>query len=91
MQKVLRRLAEDLRDRGGLKLSETYIDGTFAPAKKGAKKLGRPSGARAQRSWQLQTALVFLSPLGPKVLARMKYDSQRSFTSNESLEPDLSE
>lgn len=80
MEKVLRHLAEDLRDRGGLNLSETYIDGTFAPAKKGAKKSVKPSAARAQRSWQLQTALVFLSPLGLRVLHRMKLDSQRKLT-----------
>ena len=34
--KILTALAEDLRDRGGIDLSEGFIDGTFAPAKKGA-------------------------------------------------------
>lgn len=33
--KILTALAEDLRDRGGIDLSEGFIDGTFAPAKKG--------------------------------------------------------
>jgi transposase len=32
---VLEALAEDLRSRGGFDLEETFIDGSFAPAKKG--------------------------------------------------------
>ena len=30
-----------------------------------------------ESSWQLQTALDFLSPWGPKVLARVRYDPQQ--------------
>jgi transposase len=70
--RVLRTLAKDLRDRGGLDLSESFIDGTFAPAKKGGGRWEKPSGARAQRSWQLQTALVFLSPSTQRALHQMK-------------------
>ena len=69
---VLEALARDLRDRGDLDLSETFIDGTFAPAKKGGAKWDLPAGVRARRSWQLQTALVFLSPSAQKVLRQMK-------------------
>lgn len=71
-EKVLRTLAEDLRERGGLDLSETFIDGTFAPAKKGGGKWDPPVGAKGPRSWPLQTALVFLSPFAQPVLHRMK-------------------
>ena len=71
-EKVLRTLAEDLRERGDLDLSETFIDGTFAPAKKGGGMWDLPVGAKARRSWQLQTALVFLSPFAQPVLRRMK-------------------
>ena len=78
MERILKFVAEDLRDRGKLDLTETFIDGSFASAKKGVKKSGKPSGARVRRSWQLQTALVFLSPLGLKVLARMKCDLLRT-------------
>ena len=67
-ERVLETLAADLQERGGLDLSECFIDGTFVMAKKGAKRSERPSGARARRSWQLQTALVFLSPLTLQVL-----------------------
>jgi transposase len=62
LDRLLHALARDLHDRGGIDLSETFIDGTFAGAKKGALPSGRPSAARGPRSWPLQTALVFLSP-----------------------------
>jgi transposase len=72
IERVLEALALDLKERGGLDLREVYIDGSFAAAKKGGFALGRPNAARAPRSWQLRTAPVFLSPLGLKVLRRMK-------------------
>ena len=71
-EQVLRTLAEDLRNRGGLDLSESFIDGTFAPAKKGGGRWAPPAGARAPRSWRLQTARVFRSPFAQRVLRRMK-------------------
>ncbi len=60
---VLKALARDLHARGGLDLSEAFIDGTFASAKKKGGTSARPSGGKGPRSWRLQTALVFLSPL----------------------------
>ncbi len=72
LNKILQTLAEDLRDRGDLDLTECFIDGTFVPAKKGVWTSGKLRGVRVQRSWQWQTALVFLSPCTWPVLARMK-------------------
>ena len=72
MESILRALAQDLKERGGLDLQECFIDGTFVVAKKGASGWARPSGAKVRRSWQWQTALVFLSPYASQVLARMK-------------------
>jgi transposase len=72
MRKILETLAEDLKARGGLDLSECFIDGTFVPAKKGALVSGKLNVERAQNSWQLQTAMVFLSPYPLKVLKSMK-------------------
>jgi len=63
LRRVLNTLAKDLHGRGGLDLSETFIDGFFASAKKKGAMSGKPSAARGPRSWPLQTALVFLSPL----------------------------
>jgi transposase len=62
MRGVLESLAEDLRSRGGFHLHEAFIDGSFAPAKRGALVWEKPSAAKGPRSWQWQTALVFLSP-----------------------------
>jgi transposase len=61
-ERVLRALAEDLEKRGRIDLTESFIDGTFSGAKRGATRSARRSGAREARSWRSQTAMVFLSP-----------------------------
>jgi transposase len=70
--KILTALAKDLEERGGIDLSEGFIDGTFAPAKKGAMVWARPKGAKEPKLWALQTLAVFLSPLTQPMLAHMK-------------------
>ena len=72
IEKILLALAQPLKDAGGLDLQECFVNGTFVPAKKGGAGLGKPNGARAPRSWVLQTAMVFLSPSGQKVLRLLK-------------------
>jgi transposase len=72
LERVLEALAQDLKERGGLDLSECFIDGTFAAAKKGGLPWARPGAAKGPRSWQWQTALVFLSPSAQPVLRRMR-------------------
>src|SRR6516164_10840634 len=69
---VLEALAEHLRVGGILDLEEAFIDGSFAPAKRGALGSARQSVAKAPRSWQLQTAMVFRSPSARKVLPHMR-------------------
>ena len=69
---ILLALAEDLRDRGGMDLSEAFIDGSFSPAKKGGLAWGKQKGGKGPRSWQLQTAMVFLTPSTWTALRRMK-------------------
>jgi transposase len=71
-EKVLRALVQDVKERGGLDLTECFIDGSFVIAKKGAAGWEKPSGAKVQSSWQWQMALVFLSPYPLEVLLRMK-------------------
>jgi len=68
---ILQALATDLRARGGLDLSESFIDGTFAVANKGGY-VGKTKRGKIRRSWQWQTALAFLSPSTWRVLGRMK-------------------
>jgi transposase len=65
---VLQGLAEDLHKRGGFDLSECFIDGSFAPAKKGELVWARPGAARAVKSWSSETLLVFQSPSTVKLL-----------------------
>jgi hypothetical protein len=50
MEKVLRKLAEDLRERGKLDLTEPYIDGTHAPAKKGGLEVGKTRAGKATKT-----------------------------------------
>jgi transposase len=71
-EKLLRTLVKDVKERGGLDLTECFIDGSFVMAKKGAAGWEKPSGARVQSSWQWQMALVCLSPYPLAVLRRMK-------------------
>ncbi len=72
LEGLLHALAQDLYARGKIDISEAFIDGTFAGAKKWALLSGRRSAGRGPRSWRLQTALVFLSPPGLQVLPRMR-------------------
>jgi transposase len=69
---VLQALARDLEERGAIDMSECFIDGTFASAKKGAVELVRQSAVKGPRSWRSQTALVFLSESGLEALRLMK-------------------
>jgi len=69
---VWRAFLSELDEQGRLDWREAFVDGTFVPAKKGALVWEKPSGAKVRRSWQWQTALVFLSPYPLEVLRRMK-------------------
>ena len=74
---LLRALAEDLLARGDLDLAETFIDASFSGAKKGAVLLVQHAAAKGPRSWQLRTAMVFLSPWGLQALRRMRLASSK--------------
>ena len=68
-------LAEDLRLRGKIDLTEGFIDASFTAAKKGAMSSVLQSAAKATKSWQSSTAAVFLSPCTWPVLHHMKFGS----------------
>lgn len=74
-ESILTVLAVDLKKRGKMDLAEAFIDGSFAAAKKGAAALAKLSGARVPRSWQLQTAMVYLSPFPHMKQAATKLNS----------------
>jgi transposase len=48
-KKLLRTLYEDLRSRGQVDDTEAFIDGTYAPAKKGGLKVGRCRAGNATK------------------------------------------
>lgn len=72
IENIMKALAEDLVERGVIDVSESFIDGSFAPAKKGATKSAKPSEAKAQRSWQSQTAMALLWASTSTALPRTK-------------------
>jgi len=49
MEEILRALAKDLKEKGGLDLEECYIDGTFIAAKRGLR------GGKDQAGQRLET------------------------------------
>jgi transposase len=87
LTQVLQKLAEDLRDRGKIDLSETFIDASFSSAKKGALLSAQLAAAKAAKSWRSQTAMVFLSPAACPALLRMKPNSSKPPSRSVSREP----
>ena len=85
--RVLRKLAEDLRDRGKMDLTEAFIDGSFSKAKKGALLCAMIAAEKAAISWRSQTAMVFLSPCTWPALERMKSASSKPRSSSASSPP----
>ena len=67
-----RTLLGALDEEGLLKWDETFLDGSFAPAKKGALPSVKPSAARARSGWYWSTVKVFRWEFGWKVPLRRK-------------------
>jgi len=72
MRGVLEAIALDLKIRGVLDVEEAFIDGSFAPAKKGVLKSGKQNVAREPKSWPSQIATVFRLLCSLKVLVLTK-------------------
>jgi len=77
-EQILKAIARDLYLRGKLDLSEAFIDGTHAGAKRGALMLGKLDAAKRPRSWQWQTAMAFLSPSGLRLVSAEKRRSSET-------------
>ena len=58
--KIWRAFLGELDEKGQLDWSETFADGSFAPAKKGALASAKPNAARVRSGWWWSTAKVFL-------------------------------
>lgn len=72
LAEILSVLAQDMEQRGKIKLEECFIDGTFSSAKKGAYLWEKLSAAREPRSWRSLTKRVFQSPSVWLLLLRTK-------------------
>jgi len=58
--RIWRAFLSELDQGGRLDWQESFLDGSFAPAKKGATESAKPSVGRAQSGWWWSTARVFL-------------------------------
>lgn len=67
-----RSLLGALDEEGLLRWDETFMDGSFAPAKKGALRSVKPSAARERSGWYWSMVKVFRWEFGWKVPLRMK-------------------
>ena len=69
---IWRTFLGELDAAGRLDWEETFADGSFAPAKKGAPASGRPNAARVRSGWWWQAAKVFLWEFNSPVRARTR-------------------
>ena len=67
-----RALLGALDGEGLLKWDEAFLDGSFAPTKKGAPQSVKPSAARVRSGWYWSTVKVFRWEVGSKVPLRVK-------------------
>jgi transposase len=70
--KAWRTLLGALDANGLLRWDEAFLDGSFAPAKKGAMQSAKPSVVKAQSGWYWETVKVFRWEFGWKVPLRQK-------------------
>jgi transposase len=57
---IWRAFLSQLDQRGLIDWEETFMDGSFAPAKKGARESEKPNGVRERSGWWWSMARVFL-------------------------------
>ena len=60
LKEMWRAFLSDLDKQGVLDWEETFVDASFMPAKKGARRLARPREAKERSSWWWSMARVFL-------------------------------
>jgi transposase len=76
---IWRAFIAELDARGRLQWETAFIDGTFAPAKKGALTSVLPSAEKAQSAWYWSSVRVFLweSPLPRRRRRRSRSSTRR--------------
>ena len=70
--KIWRAFPGELNQRQQLHGSESFLDGSFPPANKGALRSGKPAGGKARSGWWWSTARVFLWETSFTLLARAR-------------------
>ena len=77
--RVWRAIIAELDERGRLQWETAFIDGTFAPAKKGAPTSARPSAGKVQSAWYWSSVRVFLweSPLPRRLRRKSRLSTRR--------------
>jgi len=99
LKNIWRAFLSDLDEQGVLNWEEAFVDATFVPAKKGARRSGKPKGAKERSTWWWSMARVFLWEATPTLPRRLRSSSlTKSWQTSESpkrdredLEPDQSE
>jgi transposase len=69
LDRLLQRLAEDLRDRGQIDLSEAFVDATFASAKKGALQSVRRAAVELDGTEKTPNRIIWLLELSTGILS----------------------
>ena len=78
--RLWRAFIAELDERGRLQWETAFIDGTFAPAKKGAPTSAKPSAGKVQSAWYWSSVRVFLweSPLPRRRPRKSRSSTRRS-------------
>jgi len=71
-ERVWRSFIGELDAQGLLDWEETFADGSFAPAKRGARASARPNVEKVRSGWWWSTAKVFLSEAAWRLPRRRK-------------------
>jgi transposase len=78
LKKIRAALLKDLDQRGKIDWEESFIDGSFAAAKKGGPPSAKLSVAKARSGWQLSTATAFHWELPSTAPPRPRSSSPKS-------------
>jgi|SRR5208283_2906501 transposase len=77
LKEMWRAFLSELDEKGVLSWEETFVDATFIPAKKGARRSGRPKGVKEQSAWWWSMARVFLWEAIPTLPRQLRSSSLR--------------
>jgi transposase len=75
LKEMWRAFLSELDEKGVLDWEEAFVDATFIPAKKGARRSDLPKGAREQSAWWWSMARVFLWEAIPTLPRRLRSSS----------------